>query len=165
MRYLVLFFLLSCMSPKKAERKINKMEQKYPSKFASKCAKEYPCIPRKADTISVVEYDFIEVECPDGQIPATSVDSTDTVYIVKYNERRVTKEIKVPCESKEITKYVLDSSKIKELTDRLDKANSDCQKATQKAKRYFTVIKILGLLLALLIMALYFVRKWVFKTK
>lgn len=160
MRYLVLIVLLTgCMTAEKAKRKLNKIENDYPELVSEICAVEYPCIPRKADTIEKVYYDFIEVECPDGQIPVTSRDSTDTVYIIKYNERRVTKEVRIPCESKVITQYLEDTAKVADLRNRLAESDKAYQKAQKKAEKAARFNWILALILALLILALYLRRK------
>lgn len=160
MRYLVLLVLLTgCMTAEKAKRNLDKIENEYPELISEICAVEYPCIPRKADTVLRTEYDFIEVECPDGQLPLTSKDSTDTIYIIKYNGR-VTKEVRIPCESKVITQYIEDSAKVTDLTNRLGSVTEDYIKAQAKAKRYSTYTKILGLLLALIILAFYLSQKW-----
>lgn len=156
MRYLILIvFFYGCLTPKKADRRLDKISEEYPDKISAICAVEYPCIPRKVDTIEKVYYDFIEVECPDGQIPVTSRDSTDTVYIIKYNERRFTKEIRIPCESKIITQYLEDTAKVADLRNRLAESDKAYQKAQKKAKRSTGFAWILGLILALLILVLY----------
>ena len=75
MRYLLItIFLTGCLSVKKAERRLDKINEEYPELISEICSEEYPCIPKKSDTISLVEYDFIEIECPDGSVPATSKD-------------------------------------------------------------------------------------------
>lgn len=159
MRYIVaLVFLSSCLSAQKAGRQLDKINEEYPELIAGICAKEYPCIPRKADTLRSVEYDFIEIECPDGGIPATSKDSTDTVYIIKYKDR-ITKEVRIPCESKVITQYVEDSAKVQDLRGQLNACVEAYDKANKEAKKYKTYTKILGLL-AILIIAAYLVGRW-----
>jgi hypothetical protein len=166
MRYLVLvIFLFGCTTLKKTEKKIEKIEKKYPQLLPKICSVKFPCIPRKSDTITKVEYDFIELECHDGKVPITSKDSTDTLYVIKYKERKITKTIKVPCESKTIIQYVLDSAQVKDLTNKLDNANKLCSKETKKAKTFKILSEILGLLLVLILIGLYLVRKWVFRAK
>ena len=160
MRYIIaLVFLSSCLSAQKAGRQLDKINEEYPELISDICSKEYPCLPRKADTLTKVEYDFIEIECPDGQIPATSRDSTDTVYVIKYNEKRVTKEVRIPCESKIITQYLEDTAKVSDLSNRLDRSNKAYIKASEKAKKAQKLNWILGLILALLILVLYLRRK------
>lgn len=155
----VILLLTGCMTSEKAKRKLDKIEKDYPELVSEICAVEYPCIPRKADTILRTEYDFIEVECPDGQLPITSRDSTDTVYIIKYNERRVTKEIKIPCESKIITQYLEDTAKVAELSNRLAKSDEAYKVLKAKAQKSKRFNWILAAVLALLILVLYLRRK------
>lgn len=155
----IILLLTGCMTSEKAKRKLDKIEKDYPELISEICAVEYPCIPRKADTLYKTEYDLIEVECPDGQIPETNRDSTDTVFIIKYNERRVTKEIKIPCESKIIATYLEDTAKVADLRNRLNQSDEAYQKVNKKSKKYEKISWILGLILALLILALYLRRK------
>ena len=158
MRYLLILFLTGCLSAKKAGRQLDRISEEHPDLIASTCAKQYPCLPKKSDTISLVEYDFIEIECPDGSVPATSKDSTDTIYIIKQGSR-IIKEVKIPCESKVITQYVEDSAKVRELRDKLGVCSKDFEKAAAEAKRYKGYTKVLGLLVLLIIVA-YFVGRW-----
>jgi len=151
----IILLLTGCMTSERAKRKLDKIEKDYPELVSEICAVEYPCIPRKADTVLRTEYDFIEVECPDGQIPVTSRDSTDTVYIIKYNERRITKEVRIPCESKVITQYLEDTAKVAELSNRLAESDKAYQKAKKKAEKATRFNWILAILLALLILVLY----------
>lgn len=155
----VILLLTGCMTSEKAKRKLDKIEKDYPELVSEICAVEYPCIPRKADTLLRTEYDFIEVECPDGQMPLTSRDSTDTVYIIKYNDRRVTKEIKIPCESKIITQYLEDTAKVAELSNRLAKSDEAYKVLKAKAQKSKRFNWILAAVLALLILVLYLRRK------
>jgi hypothetical protein len=161
MRYLPLVFLLfcGCLTPKKAERRLQKIEQKQSDALASKCSVLYPCLPKKADTLYTVEYDLIEVECPDGQIPYTNKDSNDTVYIIKYNEKRVTKEIRIPCESKTIIQYVEDSAKVRTYRSKLLVCDQELKIYKAKASKNGKLVKILSLLLLSLIILVYLRRK------
>jgi len=159
-RYTIALVLLSsCLSPRKAERQLDKVQDKFPEILAEKCLENYPCLPKKADTLITVEYDLIEVECPNGDIPATSRDSVDTVYIIKYNEKRVTKEIRVPCESKVITNYVEDSAKLKVIGSQLAKAEVSYLLMKERAQKFKNYLKYMWLFLALVLIGFYFVSR------
>lgn len=59
MKYLpILFFLLSCYGPKKAERQANKVQVHYPEIMAKKASLWYPCIPVRvsSDSAAYLEY-------------------------------------------------------------------------------------------------------------
>ena len=135
MRYIVLFVcLVGCSLPRKAEQQPIK----------NPCDSVY-----KTDTL--VEYDWIETEAP-----IQTEYMTDTIK-VKYEKNVVT--TKQAIKKVEIIRYVQDASKVTDLSNRLNRVSQDYKKAYLKAKNQEQYSKVLAVLLALLILALYFVAK------
>ena len=136
MRYIVLFVcLVGCSLPRKAE------QQPIPKQ---PCDSVY-----KTDTL--VEYDWIETEAP-----IQTEYMTDTIK-VKYEKNVIT--TKQAIKKVEIIRYVQDASKVADLSNRLNRVSQDYKKAYLKAKNQEQYSKVLAVLLALLILALYFVAK------
>lgn len=149
MKYLVLVIgLVSCLSPRKADRQLAKINSKFPGKVATNCADSFKIV-EKHDTSVTVEYDWIELE------PEIKFDTTnDTIVKQKY----VMKE-RVQYKTITITKNVENTARVKELSDRLNQSISLYKKADYQAKKYKGVTKILSFLLALIIIAFYFAFK------
>ena len=136
MRYIVLFVcLVGCSLPRKAEH------QPIPKQ---PCDSVY-----KTDTL--VEYDWIETEAP-----IQTEYMTDTIK-VKYEKNVIT--TKQAIKKVEIIRYVQDASKVADLSNQLNRVSQDYKKAYLKAKNQEQYSKVLAVLLALLILALYFVAK------
>jgi hypothetical protein len=150
MRLVCLFLLgslVGCLSPRKAERQLAKIQDKFPEKVISNCDSQVVRI----DTFNLVEYDWIETEAP-----VQTEYMTDTIKI-KFEQSSI--KVKKTIQKVEIIKYVEDSASIKELTNQLSKYSTDYKKTYLKAKNYEQYSKVLAVLLALLILALYFVAK------
>ena len=141
-----LFALLfvGCLSPRKAERQLSNIREKYPDMI--KCD-----TLSRVDTVNNLEYDWIETEGPTNE-----VKMVDTVNI-KFEKTSI--KVKKVIQKVEIIRYVEDSSKIRLLTNQLSKLNEDYKKTYLKAKNKEQYSKVLAVLLALLILALYFVLK------
>ena len=64
MKYLILLLtavmILSCNPSKK----LDKLNAKHPELLAKFCKDTFPCVTSKIDTITMVEYDFVEIQCP-----------------------------------------------------------------------------------------------------
>jgi len=62
MRYLipVLILLISCNPSKK----LDKLNAKHPELLAKFCMDTFPCVTNKIDTVTKLEYDFVEIQCP-----------------------------------------------------------------------------------------------------
>jgi len=52
--------ILSCNPSKK----LDKLNAKHPELLAKFCKDTFPCVTSKIDTITMVEYDFVEIQCP-----------------------------------------------------------------------------------------------------
>jgi hypothetical protein len=102
MKYLipVLILLISC----NPSRKLDKLCHKYPQICANYCKDNLPCVTTKIDTVTKVEYDFVEIQCPgyeDYRIDTVWLNNNKTQIIdgptviarqIKFNT--ITKTIK-----------------------------------------------------------------------
>ena len=145
---LTILLLVGCLSPKKAERQLAKINDKYPEKVSGMCADSF--VVSKTDTLVTLEYDWIELE-------SDTTTMIDTIAVV-HNDVHY-KYIHIPAKTITITKYEENTARVKELSIKLDNCDKDRQKAVIKAKTYQGYSKILGLILALLIIVIYFVLK------
>ena len=143
-----LFALLfvGCLSPRKAERQLSNIREKYPDLI--KCD-----TTSRIDTVSNLEYDWIETE---GPTQTNEIKMVDTVNI-KFEKTSI--RVKKVIQKVEIIRYVEDTTKIRLLTNQLSKLNQDYKKTYLKSKNQEQYSKVLAVLLALLILALYFVLK------
>lgn len=143
MRYLICLLLVGCMSARKAEKQLDKIQDKFPSLATENCIDN---LILKRDTL--VEYDFIEIE-------QDTIHQTDTkmdTFIKKVF-------IKTPVKKQTITVYVENTDRIEELSNQLDKSILLRKEEAKKANVYKGYTKILGIFLALLIIALYLVKQ------
>jgi hypothetical protein len=147
MRYIILFLLVGCLTPRKAERQLDKISEKYPTLVPDKCIEN---IIRTTDTL--VEYDLIELE--QDTIHQKEITMDTIIERVIINKRS---PIKVKTQT--ITVYVENNKRIEELTSELHKCIQGSQEQIGKAKIYKGYTKVLGILLALMILALYLVKK------
>ncbi len=142
MRYLTILLiaaLTSCNASKLATKKVNKAYELDPGKVAEFCAEKFPVITIETDTVVVVEYDFIEIECPPVQKPEWILKKDSTGAISKHGvitykkaiKRGIVRvdtmpekvKVKTPIVTKTITKYVKDSAMLVSLSSQL----KDCQ--------------------------------------
>jgi len=118
MKYLipVLILLISC----NPSRKLDKLNAKHPELLAKFCMDTFPCVTTKIDTVTRVEYDFVEIQCP-----GISNVKNDTLWITN------TKTIKGPAvlvtqkEYNTITKTIKDSAAIRSCELEVIKLNKD----------------------------------------
>jgi len=102
----------SCYTSNKAEKELNKANEKYPEKVAAFAREKFPCKETGVDSIVKTEYDFIEIKCPDQAEP---VEVIDTIYLTKQSKPKTyilykDKFVAIPSTTKIITKVVRDSS-------------------------------------------------------
>jgi len=146
---LVAFTFLGCLTPRKADRQLDNVSKKFPSKIASVCNEKFPFM-ETTDTIENTEYDWIEIECPE------LVAKNDTLCL--YDTIIVTKKVKSATKTITIIKYVEDSAKIKIIEDKLREcSNRPVQVPKQETKKSFT--EILSYLFGFIALLLYFVAR------
>lgn len=151
MKYLLIILLFSsCLTSKRADKRLNGIEVKYPAKIAKFARDKYPCVPAHADTITTVvelpaTHDTLEVDsailinCPDSG--AKVLVKVKYFYITKTVSRDTTFTI---------IKTIEDSAKIKLAQLETAKLSAENTKLTKKITRLSTI---LWVLLALFILA------------
>jgi len=153
---MIALILSSCYSSKQANKELNKAYNKYPENVAKFARDKFPCKETNGDSAVRVEYEFIEIKCPDF---SDSISKQDTLYIDKISKPKtyiITKNkfVAVPSITKTITKIIRDSSC--ELL--LNKSVADNKLTLQKMDGKSNWIKWLLILLAIsLILNLLFI--------
>jgi hypothetical protein len=118
MRYLILLLILISCNP---SRKLDKLCHKYPQICANYCKDNLPCVTTKIDTVTRVEYDFIEIQCP-----GVENVKRDTIRVTN------TKTIKGPAvlvtqqQYNTITKTIKDSAAIRSCELEVIRLNKEC---------------------------------------
>jgi len=127
MKYLipVLILLISC----NPSRKLDKLNAKHPELLAKFCKDTFPCVISKIDTVTKVEYDFVELQCP-GYEPG----NIDTIWLTHNKTQFVTGPTIVATEYKinTITKTIKDSAEIKSCELELISCNNKCNDLLQQ---------------------------------
>lgn len=148
--------LNSCLTPKKAEKKLQKIESKYPQLVENLVKKSFQ--EKSRDTVTNVEYDFIEVLCEDKII-----NNTDTIESVDTIIRKVKQ--KVEYKTKTVTIKYEDTAKISSLKDEISEMEREliqyyekCEAFEKEAKSHKSFPYLLGLL-ALLVLLYYLVTR------
>lgn len=150
MRYfIILLLLLGCNT----EKKLNKINAKHPEVIAKFARDHYPCAKSSIDTITNIEYDFIEIKCD------TIITPGDKDTIVVHGKPKTyvvhdTQTIALPSTIKVVTKVIRDSSCEVLLT----KCKSELQSEIKKHDKDAYWIKWLLILLAASII-LHLIRK------
>lgn len=130
MRYLipVLILLISC----NPSRKLDKLNAKHPELLAKFCMDTFPCVTNKIDTVTRVEYDFIEIQCP-----GINNVKNDTIWITKNKTQFVTGSAIVATEYKinTITKTIKDSAAIRSCELDLISCNNKCNDLLEQNRK------------------------------
>lgn len=64
MKYLILLLIAVTTWSCNPSRKLDKLNKKNPELLANFCKDTFPCVITKVDTVTNIEYDFVEVQCP-----------------------------------------------------------------------------------------------------
>ena len=150
-----LLLLSSCLTSKKADSNLKKINDKYPYKVAEFTRTMYPCFD-VMDTIIQhdTSYDFIEIQCPENNLMRL-----DTVWVEKYKKLKMVnvdkpfRVIAVPGITKIVNSYIKDSAEINLLEYRLKNCTEDSVKLWKSNDKKSTWIKWLIILLAISIIA------------
>jgi hypothetical protein len=129
-----LVVLGSCYTPNKANKALNKANDKFPDIVAKFTRDKYPCITKSLDTTYRIDtaYEYIDVDCPDYK---DSVVIRDTIKSVTIFPRTVTKKVKVavPQQTQIINHYIEDSAKIKIMTSENIKCSDELKDKTEQS--------------------------------
>jgi hypothetical protein len=109
MRYIFLLMLFaSCYTPNKAIKDARKALDNHPAHVLPIFRNAFPCIVTDADTIYQVHDTIIEIPCP-------TETKVDTIKGIIVQTKIVKVPVRVQLPGRIITKYIEDSSKLKEL--------------------------------------------------
>jgi hypothetical protein len=111
---------LSCNPSKK----LDKLYAKHPELLAKFCKDTFPCIITAIDTVTNIEYDFVEIQCP-----GINNVKNDTIWFTKNKTQIIKGPAVVVTEYKTntITKSVKDSAEIKLCELEVIKLNQKCK--------------------------------------
>jgi hypothetical protein len=154
MRYLipVLILLISC----NPSRKLDKLCQKNPNLCANYCEDNLPCVTTKIDTVTAIEYEFVEIQCPGYELA-----KKDTIWLTKNKTQLIKGPALVVTEQKTntIIKMVKDSASIRSCELEVITLNEKCKELTSQnvklqnkvtAKNRWIMWLIIALLLSIL---------------
>jgi len=118
---LTVSMILSCNPSKK----LDKLNEKYPELLAKFCKDTFPCVTTKIDTLTKIEYDFVEVQCPGNDYDNVKLD---TIILTKYKTNIINGHtvIKTEYKTNTITKTIKDSSEIVLCNLELIEVNKRC---------------------------------------
>ena len=121
--------LMSCHSTKKAENQVKSAMKHHPEVLAKFCHDTFPCTISKIDTVTNVEYDFVEIQCPgyeDYHI--------DTVWLNNNKTQIIDGPTVVARQNKTntITKLVKDSAAIRSCELEVIALNEKCKDLTSQ---------------------------------
>jgi len=156
MRYLILLLIAVTTWSCNPSRKLDKLNKKHPELLANFCKDTFPCIITAIDTITKIEYDFIELQCP-------GYDNLkiDTIWLTKNKTQIIKGSAVVVTEYKinTITKMIKDSAALKScefeviaLNKKLNEINEKNTKLQNKvtAKNRWITWLIIALLLMII---------------
>jgi hypothetical protein len=125
MKYLILLLIAVTTLSCNPSRKLDKLNKKHPELLAKFCKDTFPCITSKIDTITNIEYDFIEVGCPGNE---TNHKKLDTIILTKHKTNIIKGPtiIKTEFKTNTITKIIRDSAEIVLCNMELIEANKKC---------------------------------------
>ena len=135
----------SCYTPQKANKDLNKANDKYPTEVAKFTRQHFPCITTDSIYSADTLYKYLSVICP----PDTS--QTDTIYLDKIVNKTNTKTrvIAIPSKTITITKRIEDSAQVNIIQSQLNIANQNLEKYRTRMEKKSEWIK--WLLIALIV--------------
>lgn len=156
MKYLILLLMAVMTLSCNPSRKLDKLNKKHPELLANFCKDTFPCVTSKVDTVTNIEYEFIEIQCPGYDYNKATID---TIWLTKTKTQLITGPAVVVTEhhTNTITKIVRDSAEIKSCELELISCNNKCNDLLQqndKLKNKITTKNrwIMWLIIALLLM-------------
>jgi hypothetical protein len=156
MRYLILLLIAVTTWSCNPSRKLDNLNKKYPELLANFCKDTFPCVTTKVDTLTKIEYDFVEVQCPGYEL-----SKKDTIWLTKNKTQIIKGPAVVVTEYKTntITKFIKDSAALKsceysiiELNKKLTESNDKNRKLENKVttKNRWIMWLIIALLLTIM---------------
>lgn len=148
MSLIAAILLSSCNPTKQAAKKVRKAYHLDPGQVAEFCALQYPPTILPGDTVTKIEYDFIEIDCPPVQKPEwiLKADSNGTISkqgviiykksnkrgIVRVDTARTKVKVEVQKITKFVTKFVKDTAQVAAISSQLKKCNDQSSELSKK---------------------------------
>lgn len=157
MKYLILLLIAVTTWSCNPSKKLDKLNKKHPELLANFCKDTFPCVTTKVDTVTNIEYDFVEVQCPGYENVVK-----DTIWLTKNKTNFIKGPAVVVTEykTKTITKVIKDSAAIKswelsvlELNKKLTELNEKNTKLQNKVTTKNRLLMWLLVTLLLMIIA------------
>jgi len=156
MKYLMILLIAVTTWSCNPSEKLDKLNKKHPELLANFCKDTFPCVTSKIDTVTKVEYDFIEIQCP-----GIENVKIDTFWVTKNKTNFIKGPAVVATEYKTntITKVIKDSAAIRsceftviELNNKLNETNEKNRKLQNKvtAKNRWIMWLIIAFLVTLM---------------
>jgi hypothetical protein len=156
MKYLILLLTAVTIWSCNPSKKLDNLNKKHPELLANFCKDTFPCVTTKVDTLTKIEYDFVEIQCP-GYESA----KIDTIWLTKNKTQIIKGPTVVVTEFKTntITKVIKDSAAFKaceysviELNKKLTESNDKNRKLENKVttKNRWIMWLIIALLLTIM---------------
>ena len=125
MKYLILLLIAVTTWSCNPSRKLDKLNKKHPELLAKFCKDTFPCVTSKVDTVTNIEYEFIEIQCPGNDYNKGTID---TIWLTKTKTQLITGPAVVVTEYKTntITKTIKDSAEIVLCNLELIEINKKC---------------------------------------
>lgn len=154
MRYLILLLIAVTTLSCNPSRKLDKLNKKHPELLANFCKDTFPCVTTKVDTLTNIEYEFIEVQCPGYENV-----KNDTFWVTKNKTNFIKGPAVVVTEhhTNTITKLVKDSAAIRSCELEVIRLNEKCKELSLQNVKLQNKVKsknhwIMWLIIALLSM-------------
>lgn len=124
---MMMVMILSCNPSKK----LDKLNKKHPELLANFCKDTFPCVTSKVDTLTNIEYDFIEVQCPGYDYNNAIID---TVWLTSNKTQIIEGPAIIVTEQHTnfITKLVRDSAEVKSCQLEVIRLNEKCKEITSQ---------------------------------
>ena len=140
-------------------KKLDKLNKKHPELLANFCKDTFPCVITKIDTLSKIEYDFVEIQCPGYDYNNAIID---TVWLTSSKTQLIEGPAVVVTEQKTntIIKVVKDSASIRSCELEVIRLNEKCKELTSQNVKLQNKVTtknrwILWLIITLLLMIIF----------
>ena len=130
MKYLILALTTITIWSCNPSRKLDKLNAKHPQLLAKFCMDTFPCVTSKIDTVTRVEYDFIEIQCP-----GINNVKNDTIWLTKNKTIKGPAVLVTQQQYKTITKVIKDSAAIRSCELELISCNNKCNDLLEQNRK------------------------------
>ena len=121
--------LMSCHTTRKAQNQLKSVMKYHPELVSNVCKDSFPCVTSKIDTVTNVEYEFVEIQCPGYETA-----KKDTIHVTHNKIIKGPAVVVTEQKTNNITKLIKDSASIKSYELELKACNKKCNDLT--AEKY-----------------------------